>query len=64
MFESVWEKFFLKIKNTVLWTYGLSDLKGKEIFGNFYEKELQINESKQFKVEKVITRKSDKLYVK
>ena len=46
MFESVWEKFLLKIKNTVLWTYGLSDLKGKEIFGNFYEKELQINESK------------------
>ena len=46
MFKSVWEKFLLKIKNTVLWTYGLSDLKGKEIFGNFYEKELQINESK------------------
>ena len=38
MFESVWEKFLLKIKNTVLWTYGLSDLEGKKIFGNFYEK--------------------------
>ena len=32
---------FLKIKNTVLWTYVISDLKGEEIGGTFYEKELQ-----------------------
>ena len=38
MFESVWEKFLLKIKNTVLWTYGLSDLKGKEILEIFTKK--------------------------
>ena len=41
MFQSVREKFSSKIKNTVLWTYGLSDLKGEEIFGKFYENELQ-----------------------
>ena len=29
-----------KVKNTVLWTYVISDLKGKEIVGTFYEKEL------------------------
>ena len=30
----------------------------------FYEKELQKSKQKEFKVEKVIKRKSDKLYVK
>ena len=30
-----------KIKNTVLWTYVISDLHGKEIAGSSYEKELQ-----------------------
>ena len=30
-----------KIKNTVLWTYVISDLNGEEIVGAFYEKELQ-----------------------
>ena len=30
-----------KVKNTVPWTYVISDLKGKEIVGTFYEKELQ-----------------------
>ena len=29
-----------KVKNTVLWTYVISDLKGKEIVGTFFEKEL------------------------
>ena len=28
-----------KVKNTVPWTYIISDLKGKEIVGTFYEKE-------------------------
>ena len=37
------EKVFVitKFKNTVPWTYVISDLKGEEIFGTFYEKELQ-----------------------
>ena len=30
-----------KIKNTVPWTYAISDLNGEEITGIFYEKELQ-----------------------
>ena len=30
-----------KVKNTVLWTYVISDLKSKEIVGVFFEKELQ-----------------------
>ena len=31
----------IKVKNTVLWTCVNSDLKGEEIVGKFYEKELQ-----------------------
>ena len=31
----------IKIKNTVPWTYVVSDLNGKKIIGSFYEKELQ-----------------------
>ena len=53
-----------KVKNTVPWTYVISDLKGKEIVGTFYEKELQKTNQKEFRVEKVIKRKGDKLYVK
>ena len=64
MFQSVREKFLLKIKNTILWTYGLSDLKGEEICGNFYQKELQKANQKEFRVEKVIKRKGNQLYVK
>ena len=30
-----------KVKNTVLWRYVISHLKGKEILGMFYGKELQ-----------------------
>ena len=30
-----------KIKNTVPWTYAISDLNGEQIIGSFYEKELQ-----------------------
>ena len=52
-----------KVKNTVPWTYVISNLKGKEIDGTFYEEELQETNQKVFKVEKVIERKGDKLYV-
>ena len=45
-----------KVKNTIPWTYLLNDLNGEEIIGTFYEKE--------FRIEKVIRRKGDKLYVK
>ena len=53
-----------KIKNTVPWTYVISDLNGEEIVGSFYEKELQKTNQKEFRIEKVIKRKGNKLYVK
>ena len=53
-----------KFKNTVPWTYVISDDKGEEIIGTFYEKELQKANQKEFRVEKVIKRKGDKLHVK
>ena len=53
-----------KIKNTVPWTYAISDLNGEEITGSFYEKELQKTSQKEFRIEKVLKRKRDKLYVK
>ena len=34
---------YIKIKDTVPWTYAISDLDGEEITGSFYEKELQKN---------------------
>ena len=53
-----------KIKNTVPWTYTISDLNGEQIIGSFYEKELQKNNQKEFRIEKVLKRKGDQLYVK
>ena len=53
-----------KIKNTVLWTYVINDLNGEEVVGTFYEKELQKANQKDFRIEKVINKKADKLYVK
>ena len=53
-----------KIKNIVPWTYVINDLNGKEIIGTFYEKELQKTNQQEFRIEKVIKRKRDKLYVK
>ena len=53
-----------KIKNTVPWTYVISDLNGKETVGSFYEKELQKTNQKEFRIEKVIKTKGNKLYVK
>ena len=53
-----------KVKNIVPGTYVISDLKGKEIVGRFYKKELQKTNEKEFKIEKVNKRKGDKLYAK
>ena len=59
------EVFVIKnIKNTVPWTYVISDFKGEEIVGTFYEKELQKTNQKEFRVEKVTKRKGNKLFVK
>ena len=53
-----------KVQNTVPWTYVINDLNGEEIVGTFYEKELQKTNQKEFRIESVIKRKGDKLYVK
>ena len=53
-----------KVKNTVPWTYVINDLNSEEITGTFYEKELQKTSQEEFRIEKVIRRKEDKLYVK
>ena len=39
-------------------------MNGKKIVGAFYEKELQKTNQKEFRIEKVIKRKGDKLSVK
>ena len=44
-----------KIKNTVPWTYMISDLNGEE---------LQKTSQEKFRIEKLIKRKGDKLYIK
>ena len=53
-----------KIKNTVPWTYVISNLNGEEIIGSFYENELKKANQEKFRTEKVIKRKGNKLYVK
>ena len=60
------EEFFIisKTKNTVSWTYIINNLNGEEIIGTFYEKVLQETNQKKFRMEKVLKKKDDKLYVK
>ena len=59
------EVFVLKkVKNTVPWTYVINDLNGEEIIGTFYEKELQKTSQEEFRIEKVIKRKGEQIYVK
>ena len=53
-----------KFKNTVPWTYVIDGLNSEEITGTFYEKELQKIDQQEFRIEKVIKKKGDKLYVK
>ena len=42
----------------------INDLNGEEIIENFYEEELQKTNQEEFRIEKVIKRKGNKLYVK
>ena len=53
-----------RVKNTVPWTHEINDLNGEKIVGSFYEKELQKNGQEEFRIEKVIKRRGNKLYVK
>ena len=50
-----------KVKSTVSWTYIFSDVKSEEIIGTFFEKKLQKANKKEFRVDKTIKRKGDKL---
>ena len=45
-------------------TYVINDLNGQKIIGIFYGKELQKTNQKEFRIEKVLKRKGDTLYVK
>ena len=59
-------KIFLelkKVKKTLSWTYFINDLNGKKIVGNFYKKELQKTNQKEFRIKKVIKKNDDKLYL-
>ena len=60
------EEIFIikKIKNIVPWTYVLNDLNGEEVIGTFYKNELKKINQKEFRIEKVLKKKGDKLYVK
>ena len=60
------EEIFIikKIKNTEPWTYVLNDLNVEKIIDTFYENELQKTDQKEFRIEKVLKKKGDKLYVK
>ena len=53
-----------KTKNTVSWTYVISELNGEEVTGSFYEKQLQKTRQERFRIQKVLKRKGDKLSVK
>ena len=53
-----------KVRNTVPWAYFINDLNSDEIIESFYEKELQKANQQEFKIEKTIKKKFDKLCVK
>ena len=48
-----------RVKNTVSWTYIISDINDQEIVVTFYEKELQKTNQKELEIEKLIIRKGD-----
>ena len=52
------------VATSVSWTCVISDLQGVEILGMFYEKKQQNANHKKFRVEKVIKREGDKIYIK
>ena len=58
------KSLLLKSYKTVPWTYVINDLNGGEIVGTFYKNESQKTNQKEFRIEKVIKKKGDKLYVK
>ena len=55
--------FIKKVKNTIPYTL-IGDLIGEKVVGSFYEKELLKTNQEEFRIEKIIKRKGNKLYVK
>ena len=53
-----------EVKNTVPWTYLISDLNGENVIGKFYEKELQKTNQQKVRTEEIIKRKGNKLHIK
>ena len=73
-FAYAWSKEFLDIQATIECVFTLklvrdmtrtyNDLNGEEIIRTFFERELQKTDQQKFRMEKVIKKKDDKLYVK
>ena len=55
--------FWLEKLKILSLTYVIGDLKGEKFVGVFYKKKLQKTNDKEFRVEKVIKRKGNKVYV-
>ena len=53
-----------KVKDTVPWAYVISALNGEDIVRTLDINELQEKNQRELRIEKVINRKSDELYVK
>ena len=63
--DKVKKVFVIKeIKNKVRWIYVINHLNNEQITGTFSEKELPKIDQQEFRIEKVIKKKGDKLYVK
>ena len=58
-YTTKWSQVFVikKVKNTIPWTYVISNLNGEKIVRMSYEKELQQTNQKEFRVKKVIKKK-------
>ena len=59
-----WSEKVLVVRNTVLWTYIINDLNGEEIALTFHKKESPKTNQIKFRIEKVIRKKGNKLYLK
>ena len=61
------EKIFVvkEVKETVPYTYVIEDLQGETIDGTFYEaRSKEASKQEVYRIEKVLKRKGDKLFVK
>ena len=59
-----WSEKVLVVKNIVLWTYVINDLNGEEIALTFLKKESPKTNQRKFRIENVIRKNGNKLYLK